>query len=262
MIRYPKLIICLLQNNLTAIMEYRSDFLIALFMNIIWVIFQLWTIKIYFNFTNNIVGWSENEIFVLVGFVRVGKGIFDLFIRRNLFNFPDDVSQGTLDYNLTRPVNSLFLISTRYHILSEVSTFVSGIIIFTWALGQVHFVATPLSVLLVILLTVMGFLVYYSIHVAFATISFYVVRLSAMKDLHEVVSQAMRYPTQIFSRQNALYLILLLPIYLMATFPVRIILGKDGSASLILQSVLSLAVFYLVYLFWQSSLRHYSSASS
>ena len=43
-----------------------------------WIILQLWVIEQYFQFTDQVAGWTKGEVFLLIGIYRITKGVFDI----------------------------------------------------------------------------------------------------------------------------------------------------------------------------------------
>lgn len=260
--RYLKLFFTFISNNLVRSMEYRSDFLISMILNIFWVLLHIWVILTIFQYTNNIFGWTKNETIVLYGIVRITKGFFDMFIRKNIFSFPESISAGDLDYTLTKPVNTLFLTSFRFHAFAEISTLISGFFILAYSLIVVNFEWNIFTISILLISCTVSLLAYYSLLMFFVTFSFFTTRFSAIGELHDLVSQTMRYPSDIFSKSNLTAEILILPISMIATYPASVILGKTNSFGLLIEILIASIMFALMYSFWNFALRRYSSASS
>lgn len=243
-------------------MEYRGSFLMATFMATVWVFLQVWIANVFFGFSDNILGWTKAEYLVMLGIVRIIKGFFDIFIRRNLFEFPEQITHGGLDYTLTRPVNSLFIMSLRYHVISEISTLITGTIILIYALIGVSYIPDLVSVTELFVLILCGLIAYYCVFLVFSTIAIFTTRLTAMSDVHEVVSQTMRYPTDIITQNNRWGEIFLGPFLIIATYPAKVFLHKAPGFSLFLEIILVAVLSFFTIRFWNFALRHYSSASS
>lgn len=262
MIRYFKLFFTFAKNNLTRAMEYRSNFFMSIILNIFWVSFQFWIILTLYQYTDSIAGWSKNETIVLYGIFRLTKGFFDMFIRKNLFDFPNSISSGDLDYSLTKPVNTLFLTSLRYHLLTEASTLISGAVIFVYSLTLFNFQLDAFLVFRVIVSVFVAFTAYYSFLTFLVTMSFFMTRFTAINELNTVISQSMRYPTSALSRGNKAIDFFLLPIAMIATYPAGVILNKFDPFGIVIELFVAVLMFTGMYYFWNFALKRYSSASS
>lgn len=243
-------------------MEFRSNFFISIAINFCWIFLQLWLIQIFFLYTDNLAGWSRAEVFFLVGLFRTSKGFFDIFFRQNLFDFPEQIVRGDLDGTLTKPVNSLFITSLRYHVVSEISSPICGVGILIYSLSLLHVSLTIDLVVKLLILLPLCLLTYYSIFALFVTLAFFITRLTAVKEFNEVVSQIVRFPMDVITKGNQTLEIIFLPLILFLTYPTKIILNKLPSQFLFLDIFLTFLLLISVVKFWNFAIRHYSSASS
>lgn len=262
MMRYLRLFFNLMRYNLVRELEYRAHFLLGVMMDLFWVALQLIVIEMYFKFTDNIAGWTKAETLILMGIFRVVKGIFDVYFRPNLFALSQAISRGELDYIITKPVNTLFLVSLKRHQFNQAGTALMGVGILAYAfqISTFSFNLTIFSQL--ILSIVFGLVVFYSAVLAFSTLSIYITRLSAISAYYDVLSNLLRYPTDALGYHTGLISALLLPLAVVATLPAKLVLGKVPETQLFFEAVLSIGIFSVTYLFWNFSLRRYSSASS
>lgn len=262
MLKHLKILLSFIKNNLIREMEFRGHFIMDVFISIFYISLQLITIEVYFQFTDDILGWTKYELFALVGIVRVTKGLFDTFSRSNLLTFPKAVSRGELDYSLTRPIDSQFILSFRRHNLSEFSGILSGLAILIYFFVSSGFQLTFINSTVLIMGIALGFLAYYSIFFAFTTLAIFTTRLTAMKEMQDVFSQTMRYPTEIYSRNNKFYEFLLVPILIIATLPAKLFLAKLPSWLILVEFLTCVLLVVVSRKFWLFAIRHYSSASS
>lgn len=260
--RYLKLFLALYKNNFVIAMEFRSSFFIALGVTMFQILLQLWLVDIFFRYTDRILDWTRSEVFVLVGMFRVVKGIFDMFLRKNLFGFPHLINQGDFDLILSKPVNSLFLVSLRQHVVTELSAPISGLVILIYALVAYGFNFSVLSIINIVLLNVLSLVSFYCFFAIFSTLAIFVSRLSAINEFQDVVSQTVRFPLDVLTHKSQILEILLLPLMIMFTYPVKILLGKVPAYHLVLELVFVTAIFVLLIKFWNFALKRYSSASS
>lgn len=243
-------------------MEYRGNFILGLFIDILWVALQIITVEIVFSFSDSIVGWTKPEVITLVGVFRVVKGVFDVLFRPNLLRLDETINRGQLDYILTLPVNSQFLISTRYHALDQLLSIISGLILIFYGLAQGEAVTSPLLAIYLIVAMALGVTTLYSIVFLLSTLSIFLTRMSALKAFYDVLSNSLRYPTDIYVRNSSLLSTIIIPFAIVVTIPSKLLLGKVGPGDLTIGLLVSATIFLLSRKFWSYSLRHYSSASS
>lgn len=259
--KYLKLFFIFFQNNLVREIEFRGNFLMSIILNCAWVVMQLITLEIYFSFTTNVAGWTKSDVFALVGIFRIIKGLFDVFFRLNLIRLPELVGKGDVDFILCKPVNSIFLVSTRYHELGELFSTLSGIAVLFYASTLGHFSISIFNLVGLFISLSFGLLAFYSLILILSSLSFFFTRITALGAFYDIVSTTIRMPIDILitNKQTAA---LFLPLAVIVTLPSKIFLGKLPLYFIVPTILVSLATFYIAQKFWFFSLRHYSSASS
>ena len=260
MTRYLKLFSEFLKFNLIREVEFRGSFVIRLLVDFCWIFLHLAVLQIYFSFTSNIAGWSRPQVFALVGIFRIIKGLFDTYFRLNLTRLPEVINRGEFDFILAKPVNTLFLTSTRYHQFSEFFSTLTGVAILLYAVRIENYSLSVLNLAALFTSVFLGLLVFYSLILLLATLSFFFTRVTSIRTYYDVISNMVRVPTDaVFSnRLNTI----LFPLFLIVTLPAQIFLGKAPYVFLLLEASLALIIFLSAYRFWLFALRHYSSASS
>ena len=257
MSKYLRIFISLLKYNLIREMEFRKNFYLRLITQVFFVILQLVIVSTFFSFTDSIGSWTKNEVLVLVGIFRLIEGAFHMFIHSNLLYLPEMVNSGEMDLLLSKPVSSLFFVSIKQHQLYEFSTFISGIVILLFT----HLI-TGLNWAFVAFVAIFGFLGLYTIMLFFASLSFFIPRMTALSSIWDVISKTARFPLDIFTGPSRFGLSLATPLVLVVTLPSQIVLGKLSLLYLPLEVAGVLALLVFTHQFWAFSLRHYSSASS
>ncbi len=260
--RYLNIFLHYLKNNLIRELEFRENFIILLIVDTFWVAFQLFLIETFFGYTDSLLGWKKYELFFLVGFFRIVKGMMDVFIRPNLIRFPNIILTGGLDIYLTKPINSMFQVSVRYHQFSDIGSFVGGVAAIIYTLVRFHLALDPIQILMFLTLSLFSVTVFYCLFFLFTTMAIYMPRLTALKPYYDLISSTMRYPGEIFTRGSRVGELLLFPFLLIATYPVKIILSKISPTLIPLEVIATVILFIITYAFWNYSLKRYSSASS
>jgi len=168
-------------------MEFRSNFFLWFILQVVWVIIQAGMIGLYFNFTDNISGWTKPQVFLLIGLFRVIEGIYHVFFHMNLMNFPENISSGNLDFYLTRPVNSQFLVTTRYHSPDEIGTLFTGMGLVWYALIQLKYSLSVILLVKLLVLVAFGLLALYSVMLILSSLAFIFTRMTALFSIWDVV---------------------------------------------------------------------------
>jgi ABC-2 type transport system permease protein len=107
-----------------------------------------------------------------------------------------------------------------------------------------------------------GMIAMYSLWIACAAASFWVVRLDNLQYLLMAIFDTARWPVQVFPGLWRMVFTFVIPVALMTTFPAMALLGRlDGSAALATIGG-ALAMLAISRLIWRAALRNYTSASS
>jgi ABC-2 type transport system permease protein len=260
--RYYRLFIEFAHANLIRDMEFRSNFFLQFVIECFWVAIQLFTINIYFLFTDEILGWNRLQVMFLLGLFRLIKGISDFAFFQNLFFLSDTINKGEMDYLLTKPVNSLFVTSIQNMDFPELGEVVISAGICIYALNGIQFQAPWYLWLAFIVSILAGVAVYYCLILVFSTLAFFTTRLTALSMYQDITKQILRYPTDILRTKNGLVMFAVFILALVATYPAKILLSKTPFYGLGIQLASLVVLFIFCFKFWNFALRHYSSASS
>jgi ABC-2 type transport system permease protein len=107
-----------------------------------------------------------------------------------------------------------------------------------------------------------GIVIFYSIYLMFASVTFWVGRFSAFPSLFNILSIPLSVPLDIYGKNATLFLTYILPLAFVVTIPAQVLLGKLEPAYVGLGIFFACLGFYLATLLWNRALLNYSSASS
>ena len=113
-VRYLRLYNAFLTNNLSRAMEFRAQFFAGIVGYMIWNGVSLLFINVVFGKVGAVRGWTREEMWVLLGTFVILESLCFGLLGPNMLRFSGMVRDGSLDVALTRPVNTQFLVSTRY----------------------------------------------------------------------------------------------------------------------------------------------------
>jgi len=125
-------------------------------------------------------------------------------------------------------------------------------------------VPNPLSVLLYVVALGFGVAVHYSIMLALAAVSFWIIRAQGLVYGYFNFLNIARYPDVIYPWLFRLIFGWVIPVVIIANIPARLLIKSLGQPlPLMLHLIIaSTIVFWLSRVFWNFALGHYSSASS
>jgi ABC-2 type transport system permease protein len=260
--KYGRLLATFFRACIVMELEYRAHFWANVVQTLMQLGIVLLTLSLFFAHTRAIGGWSFWEVLVLLGVFTTLSGFVEFFLRPNLGKMVEYIQQGTLDFVLTKPVDSQFFISFRYFaffkgidVLLGLATIGAGLAIggqTPGAAALLYFGALLLAALAII----------YSIWLALMTTAFWFVRVDNLHMFFHSFFEAGRYPVTVYRPWLRFLLTYVVPIAFITTVPSASLTGRldAGSAG----SALVAAAFFLALTrwFWRRALRYYTSASS
>ncbi|MDR3711166.1 MAG: ABC-2 family transporter protein [Capsulimonadaceae bacterium] len=266
--RYIRLYGAFVRNCIRQAVEFRANFFANLVANLAWMLTLLIFIDILFRNTQSVAGWSKAEMLVLFGTYTSLRGLSNTLFYNNLSQLPNSIRTGTMDFILTKPVNSQFYVSLRYIGLDDLGQTVGGLFVvaYGWAILPSHPPADPLVAAAFTGMLACSLALFYSLTLLMMTLSFWLVRLDNLMILGDMMFSIARTPIDIFRRfGGGVFFVLtyILPLAFIAALPVKMLFGAVSPGRALLEALL-LAAFFLAAsaAFWRYATRSYSSASS
>jgi len=184
------------------------------------------------------------------------------FITPNLGRMHGYVTRGDLDQVLVRPVSSQLYVTARWFAPAELIGVASGVVVVVVGLVRAGIAPSPLDALLAVLWLAIGLLLVTCLWSNLAYLEFWFQAADPIADLMSDLLGAGRYPIAFFPRAAQVLLMVVVPVGVATTVPVRALTGAFDVAWLP-AGIGGLAVaLVLTRLHWNAALRKYSSASS
>lgn len=243
-------------------LEFRTNFAARIFADILWYLGQIVTFEVLFAHTPKLGEWNIEQVRFFLGVLFLSDALFMVFFHENFNNFSDKVVKGNLDFILTKPANSQFLVS-----LYKISTAYLGNIILSLAWLMWSFLQLPVPdwgrlALMLLIYIPAALILHYSCRIIFITTSFYFTRADSFQYIwHQLYRFCLR-PDSIYPGVLRIVLIYVFPLAVVASVPASVVLGGDHGFSLVYTPITCLGFLWLSHKFWQISLKQYSSASS
>jgi ABC-2 type transport system permease protein len=243
-------------------LQYRANLLIQLFTSLVALVNGVVGLALVFYHTDTLAGWGELELLVVVGVYTLIGGLIRTFIQPNMWRIMDGVMEGTLDFTLTKPADSQLLVSVTEFQLWKLVDVVLGLGVLVYAGFRLGVRMGLQQSLLFVGLLLCGGLIVYSLWLAVATTSFWVVRIWALFEMFESMYQAGRWPVGIYPTWLRLILTFLVPVAFAVTAPAEAFTARLSPQTLILALVVTVLALLGSRLIWTFGLRHYSGASA
>jgi ABC-2 type transport system permease protein len=262
MIRYLRL---WRQFIITAFMreaEYRMNFVIGVGEGLAQLALAVISFLLLYRFTDQVAGWTQAEVLMLVGVYRIVEGLINLQIAPNMQAISGYIRSGEMDFMLLRPVSSQFLVSLRTLALPEGVNVLIGLLLVIYAGGAAGVRWSAVGVLAAGAFGLCGLLMLYALWLCMVTFAFWLVQINNLDIFFYSLFETARYPVSFFNDLLRALLTFVFPVAFATTFPTEALRGQADLRLLPVGFVLATALLLGAHLFWNYAVRHYSSASS
>jgi ABC-2 type transport system permease protein len=259
---YLRVYLAAARSCLARELEYRGHFALMALSNVAWTV--LWVCLAVFLFGNvrSVGGWDLDRMLVLTGTYQLVMGVTNLLFERNMGKLSEYVNKGELDYLLLKPIDSQFLVSTRFLALNQLPTILAAAV--TVALGWYRMGLRPdaLATLGYLVLLASAVVAFYALWFLTVTFVLWTGRIENIQFLVIPIMEMARVPTDLFRGLFRPLLTFVVPVALISTLPSQALLGLLDAWVALYAVGLAAALLWLSHRFWGYSLRRYSSASS
>lgn len=260
--RYLHLLRIFYQNTLVNELEYRVNFLSNIFQSVFWLVWSALSVRVYFFHADSILGWTYYELLIVMGLFFVMNGFRLMLLTPNLSRLSHYVKMGTLDYILTKPVNSQFMVSLRYIGVFNWSDPLLGLGLVVYALAQLGRQPGPADIALFALLLLAGMILLYSFNLMLQTLTIWLVSVERVDTLVQGTLETGRFPVSFYRGWVGTVFTFIIPVAFMTTFPAQALLGRLDNLTVLGALLLAALLFTAASLFWRFALRSYTGASS
>lgn len=257
-----KLIQTFIKVNLQIALAYRVDTAINIFINGMWLVWELFSLSIIFNNTDTLGGWGAGELVALLGVFRLVNMLMAAMIWPATEKFNSSVRDGSLDYTLLMPANSLFLISFARVVLWRIWDLALGVILVVVGVSMSGGAASLANLFSFMLLVGAGMTVIYSLWVVLISATFWFVKFDNNVTILQALLDSGRYPATIYPPWLRLIVTFVVPIALATTVPLQGLRGELAVGQVLLFLGIGAASFLVASQVWRLGVRRYSGASS
>jgi ABC-2 type transport system permease protein len=260
--KYATLLKLYVRTSLMIDLEYRANFVGAVVMTLFEVIWSFAATLLFFDYTTDLGGWTFYEVLIVVGLLFVAFGFLDTVVWANVAALSQHVRKGTLDFILTKPVNSQFHVTLQRIRLDRSASMLGGAALIGYGLSQQR-VTPDLGGWLAFFLLVIGALVMmYATLTIMGTLSFWVTETHVMFEVVYALLEMGRVPAAALPEPMRVILTFVIPIAFVTTIPAEVILNRATADLVFFGWLFALAWLAVSIWFWKFALRRYGSASS
>ena len=257
-----KLLVTLAKVNLQQELAYRAETVANLLVNLMWLGWELLSLSILFSNTTTLGGWGPGELIALLGVFRLVHTLMSALIWPNTERFNTGVRDGSFDYTLLQPVNSLFLVSFSRIVLWRIWDLVLAGVLIVVGLRLDGGSATPLSLVTFGLLVASGAAIIYSLWIVLIAFTFWFVKFDNNVTILQAMLSAGRYPATVYPPWLRLIVTFVVPVAVATTVPLQALRGDLGPGQVLLYLGVGAASVLVAMQVWKAGLRRYSGASS
>jgi len=263
MMRYLTIYRLLARNSLIREMNFKANFILWMFVEMLWFCGQLAFIEVLYGQVDSIAGWTKWQVVALVGAHQVTSQIFQGLFYVNLSHLPDLVRTGRLDLLLTQPIDAQFAVSTKQVSFDSLLNALVSVAIVGWALFKLGIVPGVGKIALALIAICFGVAVHYAVLFSLSCIAFWSIRAGFISGYFNLFMIG-RFPEAVFRGTFRFIFTWVIPIVWVSNVPAQLLARPFESPwpGITALAVGTLVVVALTRLLWNFALSRYGSASS
>jgi ABC-2 type transport system permease protein len=243
-------------------LQYRANFLIQLLQSAVAVGTALVVLALVYSHTEELNGWSQSELLVVMGIQILLGGVIRMTIQPNMQRLMEEVRDGKLDFALTKPEDSQVIVSVRDVRIWQSVDVVSGAAVLGYGIAGLESDVGIADAALFPLLLAIGALMIYCFWLILSTGAFWIVDMWSIIELFEGVYQTGRFPVGIYPGWLRIGVTFLVPIAFAVTVPAEAVTSRLEWTTVLLALAFGAVLFAFTRWWWRFGLRHYSGASA
>ena len=243
-------------------LQYRANFFIQLLQSAVAVGTAVVVLALVYSHTDDLNGWNESELLVVMGIQILLGGLIQTSIQPNMQRLMEEVRDGKLDFALTKPEDSQVLVSIRDVRIWRAVDVISGGAVLAYGIAGLERSVGADDLLLFVALLAVGTVTIYCFWIVIATLAFWIVNVWEIMELFQGIYQAGRWPTSIFPTWLRFGVTFLVPLAFAITVPAEAVTSRLEWSTVVLALGFAAALFAFTRWWWGFGLRRYSGASA
>jgi ABC-2 type transport system permease protein len=248
--------------NVQMALAYRTDTLINILLNLMWLGWELLGLRIIFSNTTNLAGWGLGELVALLGVFHLVNALMAALIWPNTARFNASVRDGTLDYSLLQPVDSMFLVTFSRMTIWRAWDLLLGAGLIVAGIHMSGGGVTAPNLVSFLFLAVSGSVILYSLWIVLIAATFWFVKFDNNVTILQALLDTGRYPSTIYPSWMRLIVTFVIPVAVATTVPMQALRGDLTGWQVLMFLAIGGASFLMASRVWKAGVRKYSGASS
>ena len=250
-------------NSLTRDMEFKANFISNIGVDLIYYLSLYLFYHVIFQFTDSIGSFDKDVVIIFLIVTYMIDSLFEFLFGPNIYSFNQMIIKGNLDFILTKPINSQFLLSLRYVGFNGLVNLVFlSIILILLVNNYNQGTITYFNYILFIGSFIMGNIIWYCIDFMIHCLSFWFQNFSVAGWFSNNIKQFSMKPDTIYFGALRKILFSFVPMALIASVPVRFLIYGFDPILFINQIIVCICFFGIARYVWIKSVIRYESASS
>ena len=257
-----KLLSAFFKVNVQMALAYRADTIVNILLNIMWLGWELLSLSIIFSNTTTLGGWGLGELIALLGVFRLVNTMMIALIWPNTEKFNQSIRDGSMDYTILQPVNSLFLVTFSRITVWRIWDLALAIALIVIGVNMTGDSTTPLQILTFILLAISGTVVIYSLWIVLISLTFWFTKFDNNVTILHALLDSGRYPVTVYPAWLRIIVTFVIPIAVATTIPLQALRGDLNIQQIVTFFMVAVVSFIVASQVWKRGLKQYSGASS
>ena len=226
--RYLHLYKALITQFFKTVMQSKIDFLMGLFGFFFTQVTGILFLYLVFEQIPDLQGWTLEQLIFIYGFAQLPRGI-DHLLTDNIWMVAWRlVINGDFDRYMLRPMNIFFQVIAEKLQPDALGELLVGMILVVYSVMKGVVVLDAVHVLLFAVSVLAGALIYTSIKLLFASLSFWIKRSGPFLQLAYEMAEFAKYPTEIYARALRFVITWVIPFAFVAYLPAGYFLGAGA----------------------------------
>ncbi len=243
-------------------LQYRANFFIQILQSAVSMATGLIVLSLVFQRTAELDGWTRSELLVVMGVFTIVGGLVSFAIEPNMGWLMGDVRNGTLDYVLTKPIDSQLLVSMREFRVWKLTDVVVGLGVVVWGVSGLDNSLGVLDVVTFILLLLLGVISLYCLWMLLTTGAFWFIRMEQIQEMFDGLFRSGQYPVSMYPGWLRMTLTFVVPLAFAITVPSQALTDRLDSSQIVIAVAFVAALFLVTRMVWKIGLKRYSGASA
>jgi ABC-2 type transport system permease protein len=227
-----------------------------------WLGWELLSLSIIFNNTETIAGWGFGELIALLGVFRLVHTLMIALIWPNTEKFNQSIRDGSMDYTLLQPINSMFLVTFSRITVWRAWDLILAAILITVGINMAGDIVTAPQILIFILLSISGSIIIYSLWIVLIALTFWFTKFDNNVTILQALLDAGRYPVTVYPVWLRILVTFIIPIAVATTVPLQGLRGDLTFSRVLMFVGIGVISFLIASQVWKRGLKQYSGASS